>query len=84
MTNTTIARNVRGVFTAIVVAAALLVPATQAGATGTCAPHTTGECRAGSTHPAGATAQCKDGTYSSAQHFRGTCSGHHGVRYWYK
>jgi hypothetical protein len=30
--------------------------------------------------PAGATAICNDGTYSSSQHRRGTCSSHGGVR----
>ena len=32
--------------------------------------------------PAGATAQCKDGTYSFSLHHSGTCSGHHGVSQW--
>ena len=32
--------------------------------------------------PAGATAECKDGTYSFSQHRSGTCSGHHGVSEW--
>lgn len=32
--------------------------------------------------PAGATARCKDGTYSSSQHRQGTCSGHGGVAAW--
>ncbi|HEX3783613.1 MAG TPA: DUF3761 domain-containing protein [Pseudonocardiaceae bacterium] len=32
--------------------------------------------------PAGATAKCKDGTYSFSQHRSGTCSGHHGVAEW--
>ena len=32
--------------------------------------------------PAGATAQCNDGTYSMSQHRQGTCSGHGGVRSW--
>ncbi|WP_079186527.1 DUF3761 domain-containing protein [Streptomyces sp. CB01580] len=41
-------------------------------------------CRVGSPHPAGAIAQCNDGTYSYAAKFRGTCSHHGGVRYWYK
>lgn len=48
--------------TALAVAAALLAPAVQAEATTTCVPHTTGVCRAASPHPAGATAECKDGT----------------------
>ncbi|MEE1807525.1 DUF3761 domain-containing protein [Streptomyces sp. BE133] len=74
----------RGALTAFTVAAALLAPAFQAQATAACAPHTTGVCRAGSAHPAGVTAQCKDGTYNSSKTFRGTCSHHGGVRYWYK
>jgi hypothetical protein len=32
--------------------------------------------------PAGATAQCGDGTYSFSQHRRGTCSHHGGVAKW--
>ena len=32
--------------------------------------------------PAGATAQCKDGTYSFSQHRSGTCSHHGGVASW--
>ena len=32
--------------------------------------------------PAGATAQCRDGTYSFSQHRSGTCSGHMGVATW--
>ncbi|MFB7918062.1 DUF3761 domain-containing protein [Streptomyces sp. NPDC056061] len=73
----------RSTITAIALAA-FLIPAAQAQATAGCAPHTTGTCRAGSPHPADATAQCKDGTYSYSKTFRGTCSGHGGVRYWYK
>ncbi len=32
--------------------------------------------------PAGATAECQDGTYSFSQHHRGTCSHHGGVASW--
>ncbi|MET8018388.1 DUF3761 domain-containing protein [Streptomyces decoyicus] len=32
--------------------------------------------------PAGASAQCNDGTYSYSGHRRGTCSHHHGVAVW--
>jgi uncharacterized protein with FMN-binding domain len=32
--------------------------------------------------PAGATAKCRDGTYSFSQHRRGTCSHHGGVEEW--
>jgi len=33
--------------------------------------------------PAGATAKCRDGTYSFSQHRSGTCSHHGGVLIWY-
>lgn len=33
--------------------------------------------------PAGASAQCSDGTYSFSQHRSGTCSHHGGVAVWY-
>jgi hypothetical protein len=32
--------------------------------------------------PAGATAECEDGTYSFSQHRSGTCSHHGGVKRW--
>jgi hypothetical protein len=32
--------------------------------------------------PEGATARCRDGTYSFSRHRSGTCSGHHGVAAW--
>ncbi|WP_370968328.1 DUF3761 domain-containing protein [Amycolatopsis sp. cg9] len=35
-----------------------------------------------SDNPSGATAVCKDGSYSYSQHRSGTCSGHGGVRTW--
>lgn len=45
-----------------------------------------GNCVPRPTHaaspPAGATAHCKDGTYSFSQHRQGTCSGHGGVAQW--
>ncbi|MEO6078108.1 MAG: DUF3761 domain-containing protein [Candidatus Andersenbacteria bacterium] len=34
------------------------------------------------TVPVGATAQCRDGTYSFSQHRSGTCSHHGGVAEW--
>lgn len=34
--------------------------------------------------PSGATAQCRDGTYSYSAHRRGTCSWHGGVGVWLK
>ncbi|MFF2938157.1 DUF3761 domain-containing protein [Streptomyces mirabilis] len=30
------------------------------------------------------TAKCKDSSYSYARSFRGTCSHHRGVKYWYR
>ena len=33
--------------------------------------------------PAGASAQCRDGTYSFSAHRQGTCSHHGGVEVWY-
>jgi len=34
------------------------------------------------TVPAGATAKCRDATYSFSEHASGTCSGHGGVSVW--
>ncbi|MFD9286257.1 DUF3761 domain-containing protein [Streptomyces mirabilis] len=78
--------RLKGAVTAVVVAGALLVPVALASeaAAATCARHTTGVCKANSPHPRGATAKCKDGTYSYSAHFRGTCPGHRGVKYWYR
>jgi len=36
----------------------------------------------GNVVPAGASAQCRDGSYSFSQHRRGTCSHHGGVEAW--
>jgi hypothetical protein len=70
----------------LAVAGALLVPLAAAtdAAAASCTPHTTGVCRANSPHPSGATALCKDGEYAFSKHFRGTCSWHKGVKYWYR
>ena len=38
--------------------------------------------KASNTDPTGATAKCKDGTYSKSQHRSGTCSSHGGVAAW--
>ncbi len=43
---------------------------------------TTGGNKAANTDPTGATAQCKDGTYSHAKHHTGACSHHGGVAKW--
>lgn len=36
-----------------------------------------------SDNPSGASAKCRDGSYSYSQHRQGTCSGHGGVAAWY-
>ncbi|MEV6021305.1 MULTISPECIES: DUF3761 domain-containing protein [unclassified Streptomyces] len=76
----------RGAVAAAVMAGALLVPVAAAtdAAAASCAHHTVGVCKANSPHPRGAMAKCKDGTYSYSAHFRGTCSHHRGVKYWYR
>lgn len=70
--------------TAAFVAPTVATATPAAAATAHCAHHTVGICKASSPHPKGATAKCWDGTYSYSAHFSGTCSHHHGVRYWYK
>jgi hypothetical protein len=47
---------------------------------GTCSGH--GGVRQGQPAPPGATAHCKDGTYSKSKTHSGTCSGHGGVSQW--
>ncbi|MGH9764075.1 MAG: DUF3761 domain-containing protein [Blastocatellia bacterium] len=36
------------------------------------------------TRPSGATARCRDGSYSFSQHHQGTCSHHGGVAEWFR
>jgi len=43
---------------------------------------TTSTTHAANTDPTGATAQCKDGTYSHAANHRGACARHQGVAKW--
>lgn len=78
--------KVRGAVAAAMMVGALLVPVAVAtdAAAATCARHTTGVCKANSPHPRGATAKCKDDSYSYSAHARGTCSHHRGVKYWYR
>ncbi|MFB7108671.1 DUF3761 domain-containing protein [Streptomyces sp. NPDC056291] len=76
----------RGAVTAAVMAGALAMPVAVAtdAAAASCARHSTGVCKANAVHPRGATAKCKDDTYSYSKTFRGTCSRHKGVKYWYR
>jgi Protein of unknown function (DUF3761) len=58
-----------------------------AAAAPTCAPdyykNVSGNCvPRPSSNPAGATAKCRDGSYSYSQHASGTCSHHGGVARW--
>jgi hypothetical protein len=55
--------------------------AAPAAATST-APKSATSATAGNTAPTGATAKCKDGTYSKSTHKAGTCSTHGGVADW--
>jgi hypothetical protein len=45
-------------------------------------PKTAPTATASNTDPTGATAKCKDGTYSKSKHRSGTCSSHGGVAEW--
>jgi hypothetical protein len=45
--------------------------------------NSSGKCvHSPSSDPTGATAKCRDGTYSYSQHASGTCSHHGGVARW--
>ncbi|MGI5259677.1 DUF3761 domain-containing protein [Streptomyces angustmyceticus] len=83
------AHAIRSVIAAAALATAVLAPVTLGAgtaeaATVRCAHHTTGTCGTHIKHPSGVMAKCKDGTWSYSRHFSGTCSRHHGVRYWFK
>jgi hypothetical protein len=80
------ALRVLAAFTAVVLAAATISLATtpaSASPNGCDYVNSDGNCEPGPTSapsaPSGATAQCRDGTWSSSQHRTGTCSGHGGV-----
>jgi len=62
-------------------AAAAPVASTTAAKTST-ATKSAPTATAGNTDPTGATAKCKDGTYSKSAHHSGTCSSHGGVAEW--
>ncbi|MFF4401449.1 DUF3761 domain-containing protein [Streptomyces sp. NPDC001480] len=80
-----VAVAVAGVFFSAPAASAATLPSTNAAHH--CIHHTTGVC--GWTHhktPADKyeTAKCTDASVSYSRHSQGTCSHHHGVRYWFK
>jgi hypothetical protein len=53
--------------------------ASKAPAASKAAPAAKAAATAGNTDPTGATAKCKDGTYSKSKHHKGSCSHHGGV-----
>ena len=63
-------------------AAAAAAPAAAAQPKASTASKSAPTAKAGNTDPTGATAKCKDGTYSKSQHHSGTCSSHGGVAEW--
>jgi Protein of unknown function (DUF3761) len=62
--------------------AAAAAPAAAPAAKTSTASKSAPAATAGNTDPTGATAKCKDGTYSKSQHHSGTCSSHGGVAEW--
>lgn len=81
-------RRVRYVVSTLLVAAAVAVPSAAAHSHGTACSrgyyeNVSHHCvRSPSTDPAGASAKCRDGTYSYSEHASGTCSHHGGVARW--
>ena len=63
-------------------APAATTPAAPAAAKTSTATKSVPTATASNTDPTGATAKCKDGTYSKSQHHSGTCSSHGGVAEW--
>jgi hypothetical protein len=63
-------------------APAAAAPAATAAKSAPAATKSAPTASAGNTDPTGATAKCKDGTYSKSQHRSGTCSSHGGVAEW--
>jgi hypothetical protein len=63
-------------------APAAAAPAAPAAAKSSTATKSAPAAKAGNTDPTGATAKCKDGTYSKSAHHSGTCSNHGGVAEW--
>ncbi len=69
---------------AAVTPAAAAAPAAASAAPAAAANRTRSEGSAGSSDAAGATAKCKDGTYSHSTKHTGACSHHGGVDQWMK
>jgi Protein of unknown function (DUF3761) len=63
-------------------APAAAAPAAAGAAKSSTATKSAPTASAGNTDPTGATAKCKDGTYSKSAHRSGTCSSHGGVAEW--
>jgi hypothetical protein len=59
--------------------AAAPAPASSAAASKAAPAASKSAATAGNTDPTGATAKCKDGTYSKSKHHKGSCSHHGGV-----
>jgi hypothetical protein len=87
------AKTAAAATTAAPATAAAAAPAAAPAATPAAAPSTTAAktatatksaptAAASNTDPTGATAKCKDGTYSKSTHRSGTCSSHGGVAEW--
>ena len=55
------------------------VPAPDSAAASKAAPAAKSAATTGNTDPTGATAKCKDGTYSKSKQHKGSCSHHGGV-----
>jgi hypothetical protein len=68
--------------TAAAPAPAAAAPAATAAKSTPVATKSAPTAAASNTDPTGATAKCKDGTYSKSQHRSGTCSSHGGVAEW--
>jgi len=75
----------RSIFAAAAIASLLAVPALAADDTAPAAPAAIPAARAAAVPgpaPDGATAICKDGTYTLSHSYSGACSSHHGVTKW--
>jgi hypothetical protein len=71
----------RFIFAAAVIVPLLAVPALAADET---PPAVVPAASPAAVVPDGATALCRDGTYTMSHTYSGACSSHHGVVKWYK